>query len=213
MTALLGPLLSALFLIQAQTHRTVAGTVIDKEGKPIAGATVEMAPQANPYLPGEPARAQAAVKALSDSNGRFELRIPPGRIFTTQLRLWAHQPGRAVATEQLLNVNEIGKPPQIVLWKPEPRTVKVEGPDGKPVVGARVEPRSISFPGGPAFGRIPASLASRLAVTTGPDGTATVAYLARQDRLVARDSPSMRLLSRTCRWRRKCATARSVPPS
>ena len=188
MTTLLGPLLAVVLLAQAptpaQTDRTVAGTVIDHEGKPIAGATVEMEPQANPYLPGEPARAEAAVKVLSDSNGRFKLRIPSGRIFTTQVRLWAHQPGRAVATEQLLNVNEIGKPPQIVLWKPEPRTVKVEGPDGKPVVGARVEPRSIGFPGGPAFARIPASLASPLAVTTGPDGTATVAYLARQDRLV-----------------------------
>ncbi len=213
MTALLGPVLSTLLLIQAQTDRTVAGTVIDEQGKPIAGATVEMETPANPYLPDDPARAEAGVKALSDSSGRFELRIPPGRVFTTQVRLWAHQPGRAVATEQVLNVTEIGKPPQIVLWKPEPRTVKVEGPDGKPVVGARVEPRSIAFPGGPAFARIPASLASPLAVTTGPDGTATVAYLARQDRLVARGSQPMRLLSKTSRWLRKYATARSVPPS
>ncbi len=189
MTTLLGSLLTVVLLCQvpahAQADRAVAGTIIDEEGKPIAGATVEMQAPADPYLKltGEPARADAAAMALSDGGGRFELKVPPGRMLTNATHIWAHQPGRAVASVRL--PNEVGKPSQIVLWNSVPRTVKVEGPDGKPVAGARVEARLISFSGGTARGRVPASLASSLAVITGPDGTAKVAYLAGRGRLVA----------------------------
>ena len=36
---------------------------------------------------------------------------------------------------------ENSKPLELVLWKAEPRTVRIEGPDGKPVAGAGVEAR------------------------------------------------------------------------
>ncbi len=189
MTPLLASLLAVVLLAQApaptQADRTVAGAVVDEEGKPIAGATVEIQAPANPYLGGDPAKAEATgtIMALSDGDGRFELKVPPGRILTNTTRLWAHQPGRAVAIVRL--PNEIVKPPQLVLWNSVPRTVRVEGPDGKPVAGAWVEARLISFSGGTARARIPALLASSLAMITGPDGTAKVAYLAGRDRLVA----------------------------
>jgi hypothetical protein len=75
MTKLLGSLLAVVLFAQApapaQTDRTVAGTVIDEQGKPIAGATVEMETAADPYLPDKPARADAGVKALSSSNDNY----------------------------------------------------------------------------------------------------------------------------------------------
>jgi hypothetical protein len=182
MTALLAPLLAAVLLTQAQADQRVAGSVIDEDGKPIAGATVEMQTPANPYLPDEPAGAEAPLKVSSENDGRFELKVPPGRLLSNATHLWAHQPLLAIAAVRL--ANEFPKPPQIILLKSVPRTVKVEGPDGKPIAGARIEPRFISFSGETSRPPVPVSLASALAATTGPDGTATVAYLARRDRLV-----------------------------
>ena len=80
---------------------------------------------------------------------------------------------------------EPSQPHQIALQNSESRSVKVEGPDGKPVAGARIEARLIFFTGGTGSAEIPASLASPIAVTTGPDGTATINYLRARDRLVA----------------------------
>ena len=65
------------------------------------------------------------------------------------------------------------RPPlELVLRKPEPRTVKVEGPDGGPVAGAIVSPRVVSVAGAGRDRRIPSALATPLAVTTGADGKA-----------------------------------------
>ena len=79
MTTLFGSLLAVVLLGQAQPEpgRTVAGTVVDEEGKPIAGATVELPLPASPYLTRDPAPGRAMT--LTDGDGRFELKLPPGR--------------------------------------------------------------------------------------------------------------------------------------
>ena len=55
--------------------------------------------------------------------------------------------------------------------------------DGKPIAGSRIVPRVISI-FGKAPAEIPDSLAHPLAATTGPDGKATLNYLAVRDRLM-----------------------------
>ncbi len=94
--------------------------------------------------------------------------------------VWAHRPGSAIAavSGSLLN-------PTLAWLKPEPRTIKIEGPAGQPVAGALVSPRVIFSAGGTATAEVPESLAAPRTVTTGPDGTATINYLAAGDRLVA----------------------------
>jgi hypothetical protein len=114
------------------------------------------------------------AKALSNADGKFKFEVPPvGRVYTNGVHVWAYQPGLALAAVQYV----VSRPHQIVLRKSDPRTVKVEGPDGKPVSGARVEPRFIFLTGGTGSVDMPESLASALADTTGPDGTARVPYL------------------------------------
>ena len=179
MTTLFGSLLALVLLGQAQPGRTVGGTVVDEEGKPIAGATVELLMPASPYLTGDPAPARATT--LTDGNGRFEHNVPADRIVTNGAVVWAYRPGRAVVRMR----NAISLPPQIVLSKSEPRSLKIEGPDGKPVAGARVEARLIVFTDTIVGAVVPAPLAPQLAVTTGPDGTASLAYLRGRDRLAA----------------------------
>ena len=74
----------------------------------------------------------------------------------------------------------------MALRKSAPKTIKIEGPDGRAVAGARISPRVISFSDGRnASGVVPESLAESRAVTTGPDGKATLDYLAGAHMLVA----------------------------
>ena len=62
--------------------------------------------------------------------------------------------------------------------------MKVEGPDGDPIAGARVALRAFHVFGG-TLAAVPDSLGDSLATTTGPDGTTTIGYLAARDQLAA----------------------------
>ena len=61
--------------------------------------------------------------------------------------------------------------------------MRVEGSDGKAISGVRVEARLIFFSGGTGNADMPGSLAAPLAVNTGQDGTATIAFLRGKDQL------------------------------
>jgi Carboxypeptidase regulatory-like domain len=168
MTPLLAPLLFAVLFTQAAPEDKVTGSVIDDQGKPIAGAQIALPPSRG--------------NALSESgaDGRFDFKAPVlGRTGTLGAQVWAFKPGLAIGAVPY----NITKPHEIVLRKPEPRTVRVEGPDGKPVAGARVEPKWIFIPEGPGSSQVPGALASSLAVSTGPDGAAAFAYLRGRDLL------------------------------
>ena len=174
----LNALLAVLLAAQVPADRTATGMVIDEGGQPLAGARVAVYARPNSYAEGDLAEA----KALSGEDGKFSFLVPPlGRVVVIDVHVWAYRPGLAIGAVQY----SPSKPHQIALRKSEPCTVMVEGPDGKPVTGARVEPRLIFFTGGTGGAEIPASLGPPLAVTTGPDGTATLGYLRGRDLLVA----------------------------
>ena len=92
---------------------------------------------------------------------------------------WPIGPGRPSRRNRI-----IPRPYRLVLRKPEPRTIQIEGPDGQPIAGARIAPLIVHVFNGDTA-EIPESMADPLAVTTGPDGRATINYLAARDQLVA----------------------------
>ncbi len=96
-----------------------------------------------------------------------------------EAHIWAYRPGSAIAVTPRFELSA-----GLVLRKPQPRTVKVEGPDGRPVPGAILTVINIA-PGGDWPAEMPETLARPRAATTGPDGKATLDYLAGGDQLVA----------------------------
>jgi hypothetical protein len=177
MTMLLGPLLAVMVLAQASADRTVAGEVVDEQGKPIADVPVVF--YVAPNVTGK--EYQAEAKTSTDAGGQFRLKLPPlGRTYAGDMNFLAYRPGSALtATAYFARLTY-----RLVLRKAEPRTIQVVGSDGKPVAGARIAPLIFDVFSG-ATAEIPASMAGPLAVTTGPDGRAALNYLAARDQLVA----------------------------
>jgi hypothetical protein len=174
MTTFYGVLIAAALLGQAQVDQPVTGEVVDDQGKPVAHAEVFLHLPPTSYGKGD----SAELRATSDAQGKFS--VPLERPIAGDI--FAYQPGLAITARWSL------RPPyHLVLTKPSPRTVKVEGPDGRPIPGARVALKLVRVFGGGGGPRseVPPSLADRLAVRTGPDGTATITGIAPRDQLVA----------------------------
>jgi len=172
MSTLFGPILAAALLAQFQGG-TLQGTVVDDQGKPVADAQVVFHAPA----PGGGKVQPVEVRTKTDAEGRYRLTTPPlGGVYILLARVWAYRAGTAI-TAALVDRSSAA----LVLRKPEPRTVKIEGPDGQPVAGASVSPRVVSFAAGGPNTDVPDTLAAPRAVTTGPDGRATLDYLADGD--------------------------------
>ena len=179
MMMLLSALLAVVFA-QAQPDRTMSGEVVDD-----AGETRRRCP-GRPLCPSADLgarRTTAEAQTTTDAEGRFRLKIPPfGRTIVNGVNFLAYRPGLAIAA----NIDISGVRTAMVLRKPEPRTIKVEGPDGQPIAGVRI------CPAGPyclqrhhrrsSPRRWPIPWPS----STGPDGRATLNYLAARDQLVGR---------------------------
>ena len=168
-------LVLALIAQSGPARRPARGDVVDGDGKPIANARVVLYAPPVAYLKGDPVE----VEAKTNADGQFSLVIPPlERAVINGISFVAYAPGLAIGATSIL------RGAHIVLQAPRPRFVKVEGPDGQPVVGARVALRVLYAFGG-TQAEIPPSLADPLATTTGPDGMTSIGYLATRDLLVA----------------------------
>ncbi|MFI5459023.1 MAG: carboxypeptidase regulatory-like domain-containing protein [Isosphaerales bacterium] len=177
MMTLFGPLLAAALMAQIQGV-TLQGTVVDDQGKPIAGAQVVLYSPPGVAGNGNPTE----VQARTDRQGRFVLKSSAlGEVHFAGVHVWAYKPGLAIAAVPYQG----SRAPALALQKYDPRTVKVEGPDGQPVAGARVSPRAVFIAASDTIANTPEALAVSLAVTTGPGGTAAIAYLRGRDQLVA----------------------------
>ena len=178
MTPLLTPILAMLLLGQVAVDQPAAGEVVDDQGKPIADGQVVLYSPPTGYGKGT----SVEVRTTSDAQGKFSL-IVPGfeRVYVNGVHFFAYRPGWA------LTARPYGRPPyRLVLEKPRPRTIKVEGPDGRPIAGARVAVRVMRvFGSASPSADVPRSLADLLATTTGPDGQATINTIAGRDQLVA----------------------------
>ncbi len=178
MMAFAAPLLAAVVLTQFQGG-TLQGAVADEGGKPVAGARVLFFAPA----PWEGGRFRPVeVQTTTAADGRFRLTVPSLRgLYVHRASLWADRPGSAIvgATEFRPSARAL------VLRTPSPKTIKLEGPDGRPLAGALVSPRVVSANAMSFVAELPDRLSMPLAVMTGPEGTATVDYLAGGDLLVA----------------------------
>ncbi len=175
MTTLPVSILLVALIAQTGPARPMRGDVVDSAGKPVANARVVFYAPPVAYLKGDPVE----VEAKTNADGQFSLIRPPlERAVVNGISFVAYAPGLAIGATSIL------RGARVVLQAPHPRTVKVEGPDGQPIAGARVALRFLYAFGG-TLAEIPESLADPLATTTGPDGTTSINYLAARDLLVA----------------------------
>jgi hypothetical protein len=175
MTTLLGPILAVALMAQIQGG-TLEGKVVDDDGKSIVNAEVVFFAPA----PWEGTVGPVVVSTKTGAGGRYRLTTPPlGRGIINGVHVWAYRPGLAVTAAPSYQL-----PAALVLHKPAPKTVKVEGPGGQPLAGARISLRAL-FVSPTTIADGPDSIAEPLAVTTGADGTASLSYLASGHQLVA----------------------------
>ena len=179
MTIPFAPILAVVLLAQTAADRTLTGLVVDRRGAVVADAQVILYAPPAPFGTREPVE----VTAQSDARGNFAIKVPHqgvGRSFRDWANILAYRPGNAIGAALVS-----GPPPfRLVLPEPHPRTIKIEGPAGEPVAGARVALRRVYIFGG-TLAEVPDSLADSLAARTGSDGRATIALVAARDQLVA----------------------------
>ena len=162
---------------RASNLTNLAGRVVDEQGKPVADARVFFF--APPPLEGKVEPVE--LRTQTDAGGQFHLEYPPlGLVTINEVHVWAYRPGSAITA-----VPSYLSPLDLVLRKPQPRTLKLEGPDGRPIAGAVVSPRVIHVAARTAATKYPRPSPASLALTTGPDGQASIDYLAGSDDLVA----------------------------
>jgi hypothetical protein len=176
MMSLFGPILAAAILAQFQGG-TLEGAVVDEAGKPVVEAQVVFsaaAPWGGKVQPVE-------VRATTAADGRFRLAVPPlTGVYLGQSRVWVYRSGFGITTAPVHGLSSA-----LILRSAKPRTIKVLGPDGRPIAGALISPRVMAVGDGSVGENMPESLARPLGVTTGADGRATFNGLSSGDPLVA----------------------------
>ena len=137
----------------------LSGTVVDSDGKPVAGAGVWLT---TPATAGGAYQEQA--HAETNAEGGFRLDIPAEGETPRRLTLWAYAPGASVVVMPLANRPQEGDEAiRLTLGPPARMPFRVQGADGKAVAGARIRPTIW-----------PASLSNKLAVTTDAEGRAAM---------------------------------------
>jgi hypothetical protein len=176
MSTMFGSILTAVLISQLPSA-TVEGKVVDENANPVAGAQVVFF--APPAL--ERKTTPVEVRTNTDGTGQFRLMRPTlRRDRMIQANFWAYHPGSTLAAAPGYQ-----PAPAIALTNSEPRTIRIEGPGGQPIAGARICPRLVLLASRNVPDEVPDSLAELKAVVTGPNGTAVLDYLTPGDRLVA----------------------------
>lgn len=160
-----------LLLVAVVDEPTVAlsGRVVDATGAPAGGAEILLAglPKSNGDRP-------IVARGKADEAGRFALRRPAtlaGENDWRAARLWASRPGDRLAFASFSG--PLPPPGEEVRLALPPRgraEFRVEGPDGRPVAGAKVRVKSLA----PTHVPVPEALAARVEATTDAEGRATI---------------------------------------
>jgi hypothetical protein len=137
------------------------------------------------------------ARAKTDNEGRFRLEVAGGILPPrTHRAVWAYQPGKALAAEDLNRRKPpLEEPITLTLGPPSRVAVLVAGPDGKPVAGASVRPGMLQINEGPpvAFGFfVPDELAERIGGKTDADGRAWIKATASRGIKTICEGPPMR---------------------
>lgn len=156
---------------------TIAGRVLDDKGQPIAGADVWMpvkfddTPETTPH-------------ATSDAQGRYTLAVPARwkdqPLLERNFILWAyardHRLAAATARKTLMEKKPV--PVDVTLGPATDTAFRVIGPDGRPSVGATVEPFHFKSPR--AYDIVPSAVLPTVRATTDAIGRAALPALPRE---------------------------------
>ena len=179
MYALVASLLSVIQLVgQAGAVPTIMGTVVDLNGKPVAGAAVV-------FTAGEAPDGSVPILAetTSDASGGFRIERPTAdrrRGFMSSGVIWVHQPGLGLGVVDLLRADRPGQSHRLVLEPQKPRRLTLRDVDGKPVVGATVAARLVQTERTGYLGvTVPDAWLTRLTAATDAQGMASLPGLTR----------------------------------
>jgi hypothetical protein len=202
--------LVAIVLVQAAlaagqpVGEPLVGTVVDSEGRPVAGVEVLLSngwpPQVDqPAIGGysglrrSPAnlagRHPVMARALSDKAGEFRIDVPAEMLRSQEpspVALWAYRDGSRVAWQRLPWATPAPQEPiRLVLEEASPAAIRVLNHDDSPAGAVRVSVTAIDRLA------MPDALAKQCAVATAPDGSARIAaFMARDIRAIRIDSPT-----------------------
>jgi protocatechuate 3,4-dioxygenase beta subunit len=147
---------------------TMAGRVVDAAGAPLAGAEVMLL-----GLPA-PGGVPVVARGKADDSGHFALQRPAGLAGEGDWRaprLWAYRDGYRLAFVTFPGpLPAAGEEVRVTLPTRGRAEYVVEGPDGRPVAGARVRVRSLA----PFYTKPPEELAARLEARTDAVGRALI---------------------------------------
>jgi Carboxypeptidase regulatory-like domain len=186
MSALAMTVLSSLIVVcQADGRTAITGTVVDSKERPVAGVEVLLScgMAADGTVP-------TLVTTRTGADGRFQLPVPSRdrlRGLSWYSAVWACDTRLAMTVRTSVLMQNLEREPlRLVLREISTRTVTIRGPDGKPVAGAQVIPRSIhGTMSQMGSDTLPDELARRFAAATDNSGKAVLKFLAARDDLVA----------------------------
>ncbi len=167
----------------------ITGTVVNADRQPAAGTGVYYS-----SLEAGNDWGRVVAQTMTDAQGRFRLEVPPPparRDFLPVGALWAYRPGSLVASRP---VTRETLPPDLpitlVLDPPARAKFLIRGPDGRPVAGARIQPRVLHRD----FLAVPDGLAERIAdhTITDSDGRAVLSvFFSEEIRTVFVTAPGL----------------------
>ncbi len=143
----------------------VVGAIVLHDGTPAGGVRVFFSTRDHAYSKGE-VRAEAGA----DAQGRFSLEIAPVENVSAGWPgtgvLWAYRPGSSIASISVYRgALPPGLPQRLVVGPPARAMFEVRCPDGKPAVGAQIEPRMLCRD----YGLVPDGLAPIIGADTVTD--------------------------------------------
>lgn len=175
--------LPIIALLLAQEPASLAGTVVDRDGRPVAGLEIVLTWDLKPD-----GTVPILGRATTDAQGRYALAVP--RLDWPPLRssppaLVAYRKGEALLAAIAIPHRAGSVETHLTVDRPGRRTFTLRDRDGRPIEGARIAPRTVlpAQPGDPLV-TLPDDLMESLRATSGADGRATLDCLAPTTRLL-----------------------------
>ena len=161
---MLSAVLVVMALLQGATT-PLTGTVVDHDGKPVVGAELVLTSP-------KPGESPVVAHGKSGVGGRFHLDRPSGLAATDRYlvpTLWAIAPGRGVGVMKFARAMPgPDESVRVSLGPPGKMEIRVESPEGAPVIGARLSVQQIKS----EVSTVPDPVADLAERATGPDGVA-----------------------------------------